>query len=79
MQSETESIYSIWNTFISQLMDAINTNIPSKMIPAITTLSWMNHHLKKLIRKKYKLNQQTRKNNNWTNYEKKCTLLFENV
>ena len=78
MQSETESIYSIWNTFITQRMDAINTNIPSKMIPAITTLPWMDHHLKTLIKKKYKLNKQTKKEQQLDKLLKKsCKLAFE--
>ena len=68
-------VNTMWETFKTTVMSAVEKHIPSTLCRRSTDLPWIGHHIKKLLRRKKRLYKQARKTGNWSNYrffQKEC-------
>ena len=79
MYESANDIESLWTAFKDDLLAAANQHIPSTSSTPRHHLPWLNHHLKKLLKKKKRLYKQATRAQNWTNYkliQKACKQAF---
>ena len=75
MYRNGENMETLWNQLTTDLFKTLDENIPSKQIKSNNRLPWMNHKLKKMLKKKQRLYNQAKKTKNWKNYkhfQKEC-------
>ena len=68
-------VNTMWETFNTTVMSAVEKHIPSTLRRRCIDLPWIGHHIKKLLRRKKRLYKQARKTSNWSNYrffQKEC-------
>ena len=57
-------VNTMWETFKTRVMSAVEKHIPSTLRRRSTDLPWIGHHIKKLLRRKKRLYKQARKTGN---------------
>jgi len=63
-----ETSDNIWQTFKRTLCSSLDENIPSKTIKSNNNLPWINHKIRKMIKRKQRLYNHTKKTKKWNNY-----------
>jgi hypothetical protein len=63
-------IEELWSTFRDTLLTSMNKHIPSKMSASRFSLPWVNHSIKRDIRKKKRYYSRARKNGSSASWEK---------
>jgi hypothetical protein len=70
-----ETSNNIWQTFKRKLFSSLDENIPSKTIKSNNNLPWINHKVRKMMKRKQRLYNQAKKTKKWNNYrqcQKEC-------
>ena len=73
--SESNDINYIWTTFKSQMFKILDTHIPTKVIKSNNKLPWINHKIRKMLKRKQNLYNKAKKSKQWTKYrqyQKEC-------
>ena len=65
-----KSIHELWDTFRTELLQAINENVPSKMFKTNTATPWIRGKAKRVLRRKARVYRRARKTKNWSHYRK---------
>ena len=65
-----KSIHELWDTFMTELLKAINENVPSKMFKTNTATPWIRGRAKRVLRRKARIYRRARKTKNWSHYRK---------
>ena len=76
----SSSIEELWNTFKDCIQQSMDKNIPSEVCSKRKSLPWFNRNLKKMVRRKARLNSRAKKSNQWTpfkTYQKHCKNVFK--
>jgi hypothetical protein len=68
-------IEDLWTLFKNRIHSSVEKNVPSKTQRHINKLPWLNHNLKKNLKKKGRLYKQAKKTGLWTKFkqfQKEC-------
>jgi hypothetical protein len=63
-----ETSNNIWQTFKRKLFSSLDENIPATTIKSNNNLPWINHNVRKKIKRKQRLYNQAKKTKKWNNY-----------
>ena len=75
MNDNKTDINNMWTTFKQELFKHLDKHVPSKMIKSNNRLPWINHKIRKQLKKKQRLYQQAKRTKQWANYrhyQKEC-------
>jgi hypothetical protein len=59
------TVQDLWNSFKKELFASFDKYIPSKLIRSNTSLTWINHKIRKMLKKKARLYKQAKKTKVW--------------
>ena len=79
MYDHGTNIENLWTHFKSTLLQEIETHIPSRVSKRRNSPPWLNHTLRKMIRRKTRLHRQAKKTGKWENYrhiQRECNRAF---
>ena len=75
-------IHHLWQIFKTDLMKAIEANIPSKMKTSNHSIPWITRDVKRALRRKARLYKKAKKSNKWGAYrqcQKECKRQLRNA
>ena len=80
MVQNKENIEELWNTFKTEIQEAMDNFIPSKIFKKKNTVPWFNRNLKRMTRRKARLYRHAKKSKQWSEfkqYQKLCKREFK--
>lgn len=78
---DKENVNDIWISLKQELLNSMDTNLPSKQVKSSNRLPWISHKIRKMLKRKQKLYNQAKKAKSWSRYrqyQKKREILKQN-